>query len=168
MGLVGPGWNGSGLMEQAGDIFYTDLLPPLGQNQIDPGTGRFYGTNYLWFEENMIGLDPGAWSFVTGQPSGNLGDLPDELNALDSDKGGPQQTCNPDLDFDGDVDGNDFLTFSLCYNGSFNPPQSGCPNTNADLDGDGDVNGNDFLTFSLCYNGSFNPPQSGCPCYGGS
>ena len=39
----------------------------------------------------------------------------------------PQSGCvnvDADLDEDGDVDGNDFLTFSLCFNGSLNPP--GC------------------------------------------
>jgi hypothetical protein len=65
-----------------------------------------------------------------------------------------------DLDGDGDVDGNDFITFSLCFNGSLNPPQSGCANDTADLDGDDDVDGNDFLTFSLCFNGSLLPPHS--------
>ena len=30
-----------------------------------------------------------------------------------------------DIDNDGDVDGNDFLSFSVCYNGALNPPQ--CP-----------------------------------------
>ena len=76
--------------------------------------------------------------------------------------------CAPDLDGDNDVDGFDFTTFSLCYNGSLKPLNSGCANVNADLDGDDDVDGFDFTTFSLCYNGSLRPPQSGCPCVGGS
>ena len=77
-------------------------------------------------------------------------------------------SCHPDLDGDGDVDGNDFLTFSTCYNGSLNPARPACPNLSADLDHDGDVDGNDFLTFSTCYNGSLNPPRASCPCSGGS
>ena len=80
----------------------------------------------------------------------------------------PVPSCYPDLDGDGDVDGIDFLTFSLCFNGSLRPPQSGCATLNADLNGDNDVDGNDFITFSLCYNGSLRPPQAGCPCLGGS
>ena len=71
-------------------------------------------------------------------------------------------SLNEDLDGDRDVDGNDFLTFSLCYNGSLKPPQSGCANTNADLDGDNDVDGFDFTTWSLCHNGSLKRPQPSC------
>ena len=67
-----------------------------------------------------------------------------------------------DLDGDRDVDGNDFLTFSLCYNGSLKPPQSGCANLDADLDNDGDVDGFDFTTWSLCHNGSLKRPQPAC------
>lgn len=99
LGLVGPGWNGSGIMEQGGDIFYSDLVPPPNQGAVDMGTGLPFGTNYLWFEENAIGLDPGAWTFIPPGPSGNLGDSPDELNALDSleDLGGqPEACCLPD------------------------------------------------------------------------
>jgi hypothetical protein len=67
-----------------------------------------------------------------------------------------------DLDGDKDVDGNDFLKFSLCYNGSLRPPQSGCGNPAADLDGDNDVDGFDFTTWSLCHNGSLKRPQAAC------
>jgi hypothetical protein len=75
---------GSGWMEQAGDIFFSNLTPPPGQQAYDPGTGLPYGTNYLWFEEQQIGLDPGTWTFTPPGPSWDLGDLPDELNGLDS------------------------------------------------------------------------------------
>lgn len=68
-----------------------------------------------------------------------------------------------DLDYDGDVDPNDFLTFSNCFNGALNPPTPTCTNGHADLDGDGDVDPNDFLTFSNCFNGALNPPAPGCP-----
>jgi hypothetical protein len=66
-----------------------------------------------------------------------------------------------DLDGDGDVDGNDFLTFSICHNGPHRPPQPECQNPWADFNDDGDVDGFDFLTFCLCFNGANNPPQ--CP-----
>ena len=66
-----------------------------------------------------------------------------------------------DMDADNDVDGDDFLTFSLCYSGPGDPPSPGCRSPLADIDGDGDVDGEDFLTFSLCFNGSLNPPN--CP-----
>ena len=66
-----------------------------------------------------------------------------------------------DLDCDGDVDNQDFLVFSRCYNGSLNPLRLVCANPNADIDGDGDADNQDFLTFSRCYNGSLNVPR--CP-----
>ncbi|MHC5112139.1 MAG: hypothetical protein ACYTHJ_19945, partial [Planctomycetota bacterium] len=84
MGLVVPGQAGSGIMEQAGDVFYSDMNFLPGQSLADPGTGIPYGQNYLWFEEVRLGLDPGAWSFMFGPPSGFLGDAPDDLNALDT------------------------------------------------------------------------------------
>ena len=84
-GVIPPA---SGIMEQAGDIFFSDLLPVPGiGGALDLGTGLQLGQNYLWFEEKAIGLDPGAWTFMAPGPSGNLGDLPDELNALDSLEG---------------------------------------------------------------------------------
>jgi hypothetical protein len=64
-----------------------------------------------------------------------------------------------DLDGDWDVDGTDFLTFSICYNGAAKPPQSGCGNSHTDLDRDGDVDGFDFITFVRCFNGSNRPPK---------
>ena len=71
-------------------------------------------------------------------------------------------SVSADLDGDRDVDGQDFLTFSVCYNGSLKAPQAACANTDADLDDDGDVDGQDFLTFSVCYNGSLRKPQPAC------
>ena len=73
----------------------------------------------------------------------------------------PPQRSLGDLDDDGDVDGEDFMTFSNCFNGSLNPPLPSCGCPHADIDGDNDVDGNDFLTFSNCFNGSLNPPT--CP-----
>ncbi len=102
LGLVGPGFAGSGIVEHPGDIFYTDLVPPPGQAAADLGTGLLFGQNYLWFEERMIGLDPGTWTFIMPPgPSGNLADPADELNALDSlgDEGEPYDpdtvVCEP-------------------------------------------------------------------------
>ena len=71
------------------------------------------------------------------------------------------QVARPAGDFnnDDDVDGFDFLTFSVCFNGSLLPPQSGCPTPDVDIDGDSDVDGFDFLTFSTCFNGSNKPPN---------
>ncbi|MCO6436421.1 MAG: hypothetical protein J5J06_04980 [Phycisphaerae bacterium] len=95
LGLAGAGFQGSGVMEQAGDIFYTDMFPPPGQMQVDQGTGLLLGQNYLWFEERMLGLDRGNWSFIPPGPSGNLADVPDELNALDSEAE-EEPVCEPD------------------------------------------------------------------------
>ena len=70
-----------------------------------------------------------------------------------------------DFDGDGDVDGNDFLTFNgSCYNGANRPPHPfpDCFTSSVDLDGDGDVDPKDFLTFSNCFNGSLNPPKPIC------
>ena len=64
-----------------------------------------------------------------------------------------------DLDADGDADGNDFLTFSLCYRGALIDTPFGC--RRSDLSLDDDVDGDDFLTFSLCFNGPLRPPN--CP-----
>ena len=102
MGLAGPAWAGSGVMEHAGDIFFSDLMPPTGQLATDAGTGLPFGQNYLWFEESAIGLDRGTWTFIVPPgPSGNLADAPDELNALDSiafieDQEQPEACCLPD------------------------------------------------------------------------
>jgi hypothetical protein len=71
-------------------------------------------------------------------------------------------SSSADLDGDRDVDGNDFLTFSLCFNGSLKAPQSGCATLGADMDRDGDVDGFDFTTWSLCHNGSLKRPQAAC------
>jgi len=69
--------------------------------------------------------------------------------------------AHADLDADGDVDQDDFLTFALCYNASLRPPLSGCENTLTDMNEDGDVDGFDFLTFALCHNGTLKLPN--CP-----
>jgi hypothetical protein len=75
-----------------------------------------------------------------------------------SDEAALTVTAPGDLDRDEDVDGMDFLTFSICFNGSLHPPNPACEDSCADLDRDGDVDGEDFLTFSLCFNGSNRPP----------
>ena len=55
-----------------------------------------------------------------------------------------------DFDLDGDVDGNDFLTFSVCYNGALNSPRPNCVNLEADMDGDGDVDAVDYQLMQRC------------------
>jgi hypothetical protein len=67
-----------------------------------------------------------------------------------------------DFDEDGDVDGQDFLTFTTCFNEAWQPPRPGCLDPSADLDADGDVDVRDFLTFSNCMNGSLKPPKQQC------
>ncbi len=63
----------------------------------------------------------------------------------------------PDFDADGDVDLEDFLSFSRCFNGPNRAPaRPGCEG--ADLDTDGDVDLDDFLTFARCFNGPNRPP----------
>lgn len=67
---AGPVAPPGGTSTAAGDIFYA------------PVSGAPIGTNYLWYEEAALGLDPGAW--VNGA-STSLGALSDNLDALDSD-----------------------------------------------------------------------------------
>lgn len=139
LGLAGATPAASGVMEQAGDIFYTDLLPPAGQSLSDPVTGLLYCQNYLWFEETAIGLDRGSWSFTSGHPSGNLGDLPDDLNALDT------SPRSANLAGGGTVNTLDYATFSANWG------WSGLPNCSnpADLNCDGSVNFTDVYIFGL-------------------
>jgi hypothetical protein len=75
---------------------------------------------------------------------------------------GPPDPCTPtcdvaDLDCDGDVDLNDFSTFSRCYAGSsvtIPPPAcSSAEFAESDIDGDGDVDLGDFNTFALNFTG---------------
>jgi len=71
-------------------------------------------------------------------------------------------SVSADFDGDRDVDVQDFLTFSGCFNGALNPPTAACANGQADLDNDGDVDVNDFLSFSTCFNGALNRPRAAC------
>jgi hypothetical protein len=64
-GLMSP----IGASEAAGDVFYAEV------------DGAALGTNWLWYEEVDLGLDPGFW--ISGM-SGDLSELPDNLDALDS------------------------------------------------------------------------------------
>ncbi len=59
----------------------------------------------------------------------------------------------PDLDFDGDVDGNDVTLLKACTTRS-NVPQSNPNCAAADFDGDLDVDPNDFARLQRCYSGS--------------
>ncbi len=63
-----------------------------------------------------------------------------------------------DLDFDRDVDMNDFGIFQACISGSGNPYPPGCDD--ADMDDDFDVDADDFGDFQLCMGGAGSPP--GC------
>lgn len=71
----------------------------------------------------------------------------------------PSLAEKADFDGDGDVDGGDFMTFALCFNGSLRPPRPTCESFYTDFDGDSDVDGRDHMTFSTCFNGSLRPPK---------
>ncbi|HET6202920.1 MAG TPA: hypothetical protein VFI25_08980 [Planctomycetota bacterium] len=76
------GLDPSGFAQQAGDVYFTyfgDWADVAGL--ANPAPGVAFGTNWLWHEETSLGLDAGTW--VSGG-SFDAGDLPDELNALDS------------------------------------------------------------------------------------
>ena len=62
-----------------------------------------------------------------------------------------------DVDGDGDIDLNDFATFSVCFFGAaVTVPPPGCPPEDfaaSDFDGDGDVDLSDLATFAVEYTG---------------
>jgi hypothetical protein len=137
-----------------------------GHELRDPDTGLDRTVAYLNEQSNTDLSDVGNCYLRQAQWGGNL-NFSRKFWAIGDGGGLPfgEPISSADLDDDGDVDGNDFLTFSLCFNDSLNPPQAACPKIKADLDGDGDVDGNDFLTFSLCFNNSLRPPQAACRPY---
>ena len=116
---------------------------------------------------SAAGGGPGPYFFraaaTTRGPTGALiaGDIADWTGSslMGHDWTFALTTVMADLDVDEDVDGHDFITFSICYNGPERPIRPACQATCADLDGDGDVDGQDFLTFATCYNRSMRPPQ---------
>ena len=121
--------------------------------------------NTLHNEPDSVNVAPGFWNYLNGEYAFIQNTTYRGNSNFDHSfwvvEGSPSQyypSASADLDNDLDVDGQDFLTFSVCYNGSLNPPQVVCPNTDADLDDDGDVDGQDFLTFSVCYNGALKRP----------
>jgi len=61
-------------MEQGGDIFFANLMPPPGQNVVDMGTMIPLGQNYLWFEEGAIGLE---WTVPSPAPYHTFEEPPD-------------------------------------------------------------------------------------------
>jgi hypothetical protein len=63
----------------------------------------------------------------------------------------------PDLDGDGDVDGDDWAVFRGCLAGPTVPRPAGVTCAQADLDDDGDVDQTDFARFQRCYSGKDNP-----------
>jgi hypothetical protein len=146
MGLSGPGYSGSGVMEQGGDIFYSNLLPPPAQQHRDPGTSIPYGQNYLWFEETAIGLDRGNWQLTA--VTGDLSLSPDELNALDSgEASGGCTTVNECNDFDA-------CTYDECVAGVC----MNTPRTYGDIDGNGVISLFDiFCILDLIGGGSADP-----------
>jgi hypothetical protein len=59
-----------------------------------------------------------------------------------------------EFDLDGDVDWDDYKTFTLCFGGSDNPPADTCPEgVAADLDDDGDVDLIDWGGFQNAFTG---------------
>jgi len=76
-------------------------------------------------------------------------------------------TVPADLDLDGDVDGNDFAFFAICFNKAGNPPRGGCSTDQIaafDFDDDQDSDGEDFAKFATCFNRNGNPPRfPACP-----
>ncbi len=62
-----------------------------------------------------------------------------------------------DLDLDGDVDLEDFMPFSTCYNGPNRPAAAFCA-ADADFDNDSDVDLADFEVFQTCFGGPNSPP----------
>ncbi len=70
---------------------------------------------------------------------------------------GTQPWAPADFDHDGDVDLDDFLVFTRCFNGPNKPYAAGGCDA-VDFDNDHDVDLDDFLTFTHCFNGPNSPP----------
>jgi hypothetical protein len=153
--------------------FYSDDATPTYTQCT--GDAYEYATSGVWIDTGIPNTDPtqGAYNILNSRRT-VFYEPPGETTATAGLRRGQVDTpltatvatyspepINGDFDGDGDADGEDFLTFSLCFNGSLLPPQSGCATETTDMDGDNDVDGDDFLTFSICFNGSLNPPS--CP-----
>lgn len=66
-----------------------------------------------------------------------------------------------DLDFDGDVDADDFEKFKACSTGpGVGPPDTGCERV--DFDGDNDVDMDDYGVYQRCFSGVDLPPIPSC------
>jgi hypothetical protein len=161
------GWTGAGgLGNIDADPFFLD--PDNGDFRLAPGSPSIdAGDNdavpadvttdlagHPRFVDNVISPD-------TGNP-GAAGPPIVDMGAFET-----PATVPADLDLDGDVDGNDFVFFSACFNKAGNPPRAGCSPHQAaafDFDDDTDVDGLDFAQFAQCYNKADNPPRTlGCP-----
>ena len=67
----------------------------------------------------------------------------------------------PDLDYDGDVDGDDTDAFQACATGpAAGPPADGC--SEADFDDEGDVDQSDFGILQRCLSGAGVPAGQTC------
>jgi len=68
---------------------------------------------------------------------------------------------NPDLDWDGDVDGGDASSFQACMTGpDAGPASSEC--LRCDFDRDGDLDQSDFGILQRCFSGQDNPADPNC------
>ena len=87
----------------------------LSWNTMDGGGGTSTGGGFTL--SGTIGQADGRSQPMTGSDFTLVGGFWVSLAA--------ERSCDPDYDGDGDVDGKDFVTFAVCFNGSNNPPDCG-------------------------------------------
>jgi alpha-D-xyloside xylohydrolase len=122
----------------------------------------------------VLYLDPTtAAAFAGGALHIYVNNLPAD-QAMRSDLGGRRLEYVParipaDLDWDGDVDRDDFSLFESCMGGPGTSYSAGCQlpsgltgEVAADFDGDDDVDQSDFGTFQRCLSGSGLGAEEGC------
>jgi hypothetical protein len=74
----------------------------------------------------------------------------------------PAARAAPDLDADGDVDGDDLTLLASCKTRD-RVPHSGTPTCQAaDFDADGDADGDDFGVYQRCFSGANVPADPAC------
>jgi hypothetical protein len=117
-------WTGAGASNIDDDPLFVDA--PGGDWRLSAGSPCIDAADYSAYSGPPLDLD-GLDRDVDDPSTANTG--AGALTFLDMGayeyQASPTTGSQADLDDDGDVDGIDFLTFSVCFNGSLNPPN--CP-----------------------------------------
>ncbi|MDM8007603.1 MAG: immunoglobulin domain-containing protein [Phycisphaerae bacterium] len=125
-----------------------------GQNLVDgpaPGGGGFSGTTTPVL--TLTGVQQADGGIYTCAVSNACGGALSNGALLGT-------AVPPDLDTDGDVDGDDLDLFEACASGPGVPRATGCEGR--DFDNDGDVDQSDFALVHLCLSGDGIPADPNC------